>query len=172
MLHVKYIVVVILIIFKSAYETLYALLENHFSQFPVYILYERIIAGLTDQHDICAICILILTKLLHLAPNESRRRLNELADAFRQVLGVKPKENAVKTEIDRLLESQKGILKVSIMIQRNLIDINFNGQTIASGHSAGTEDPAGASWKIYWDMTRKNMESLLKDAEEEMQQSR
>ena len=124
--------------------------------------------GLSDQHDICAICILILTKLLHLAPDETRRRLNELADAFRQVLGVKPKENAVKTEIDRLVESQTGVLKISIAVQNNLIDGDLTGRKTASDHSAGVEDAAVASWKVYWDFIKKNMEHLLKDAEAEM----
>lgn len=135
-------------------------------------MYDRVIAGLSDQHDICAICILILTKLLYLAPDESRRRLNELVEAFRHVLSVKPKENAVKTEIDRLVESQKGILKISITIQRNLIDSDMANHKFASGRSTGLEDPAVASWRAYWDFMKKNLEPLLKDAEEEMQRSR
>ena len=137
----------------------------------MYTLYDRITAGLTDQHDICAICILILTKLIHMAPEEYRKRLNELTEAFRQVLTVKSKENAVKTEVDRLQESQKGVLKVSILVNRNLIDGNLGSQLSISGHSTNIEDPEMASWKVYWEWVRKNYEPVLKDAEEELQQS-
>lgn len=106
-----------------------------------------------------------------MAPEESRRRLRELAEAFRQVLTVKPKENAVKTEIDRLQESQKGILKVSILIQRNLVDGDIASQTLISGHSAGAEDNVMTYWKAYWDWARKTFEPLLKDAEDDLQQN-
>ena len=128
------------------------------------------IAGLTDQHDICAICILILTKLINMAPQEYRKRLTDFTEASRQVLTIQPKENAVKTEIDRLQESQKGILKVSILVQRNLIDGSVGSQTLMPVHSAGIEEPEILTWKVYWEWARKNYEPIHKDAEEELRQ--
>ena len=134
--------------------------------------YDRIVAGLTDQHDICALCILILTKLIHLAPDESRRRLGELADAFRHVLSVRPKENAVKTEIDRMQESQKGVMKVSIIVQRTIVDgTSEGGLGGMAARSGGVDEPTLASWKSYWDWAKKSMEFLMKEAEDDIQHS-
>lgn len=123
-----------------------------------------------DHHDVCAICILVLTKLIHMASEEYRKRLNEFTEVFRQVLTVKPKENAVKTEIDRLQESQKGILKVSILVQRDIIDGSTSNQILMPVHSAGIGEPEIVSWRIYWEWVRKNYEPIIKDAEEELQQ--
>lgn len=136
----------------------------------MHTLYDRVIAGLTDHHDVCAICILIVTKLIHMAPEEYRKRLNEFTEVFRQVLTVKPKENAVKTEIDRLQESQKGILKVSILVQRGIIDGSTSNQILMPVQSAGIGDPGMVSWKMYWEWVKKNYEPIVKDAEEELQQ--
>jgi cullin-associated NEDD8-dissociated protein 1 len=49
---------------KSAYETLYALLETSFARLsPVEVsdFFDRIVAGITDEHDIRILCNLMLT---------------------------------------------------------------------------------------------------------------
>lgn len=102
---------------KSAYETLYSLMDTAFSSLPVADFFERVIAGIGDEHEIKIICCLMLTKCIHLAPIETSHSLDKLADALRVVLAFKPKDNAVKQELEKLQEHNKAILKV--MIQMN-----------------------------------------------------
>lgn len=102
---------------KSAYETLYALMDTAFSSLPVAEFYERVIAGVGDEHEIKILCCLMLTKLIAIAPVETSRNLEKFAEAFRAVLIFKPKDNAVKQELEKLQEHNKAILKV--MAQMN-----------------------------------------------------
>ena len=153
-----------LTLLKSAYETLYALLETVFPLFPIPPFFDRIVAGLTDENDIRTICTLILTKLLQLAPEESHSRLDAFADAFRQVLAVKPKENAVKTEIERIQDGQKSVLKVSLEVQKTF---GAGGENAAA---AMAEDPMLGAWRNYWEWVRKEFAPLMKVAEDEMKE--
>jgi cullin-associated NEDD8-dissociated protein 1 len=71
---------------KSAYETLYALLETAFSRIgPMEVsdCCERIVAGITDEHDIRILCNLMLTKLMVIAPEQVHSRLEAIASNFR-----------------------------------------------------------------------------------------
>ncbi|KAF4551178.1 TIP20-like protein [Elsinoe fawcettii] len=102
---------------KSAYETLYALMDTAFSSLPIGEFFDRIIAGIGDEHEIKILCCLVLTKLITIAPVETSRNLEKFADAFRIPLAFKPKENAVKQELEKLQEHNKAILKV--MAQMN-----------------------------------------------------
>ena len=62
---------------KSAYETLYALLDEPASRkrLDMPSFYDRIVAGVSDEHEIKILCCLVLSKLLTIAPVESGRRL-------------------------------------------------------------------------------------------------
>ncbi|PNS18930.1 Cullin-associated NEDD8-dissociated protein 1 [Sphaceloma murrayae] len=102
---------------KSAYETLYALMDTAFSSLPMGDFYERIVAGISDEHEIKILCCLVLTKLIAIAPAQTARQLERFAEVFRTVLAFKPKENAVKQELEKLQEHNKAILKV--MTQMN-----------------------------------------------------
>jgi cullin-associated NEDD8-dissociated protein 1 len=145
---------------KSAYETLYALLENAFARLSVTDLsdcYDRIVAGISDEHDIRILCSLMITKLMALAPDETRARLETMAQNFRNVLDVKAKENAVKQEIEKLEESKKGVLKVSIQLNKKF-------STEGSGH----DDPRLRAWGSYWEWASKEFGPMLKAANDEL----
>ncbi|KAM3422534.1 hypothetical protein BST61_g35 [Cercospora zeina] len=105
---------------KSAYETLYALLDSPASRERIDIsaYYDRIVAGVGDDHDIKILCCLVLIKLLTIAPHESSRRLESLAQQFRTVLTFKPKDTAVKQELEKLAEEQKAVVKVSVYFNK------------------------------------------------------
>ncbi|CAK3799702.1 cullin binding [Lecanosticta acicola] len=136
---------------KSAYETLYALLESPASRqrLDMTSYFDRVIAGISDEHEIKILCCLVLSKLLTVAPQESARRLEVLAQQFRIVLAFKPKENAVKQELEKLAEEQKAIVKVSHQFNK------------AFGSDAGGESRA---WKEYYEWVRKDFAQFLREA--------
>ncbi|WPH02231.1 Hypothetical protein R9X50_00508700 [Acrodontium crateriforme] len=136
---------------KSAYETLYALLESPASRQRIDLaaFYERIIAGISDEHEIKILCCLVLGKLLVINPAESIRKLDDVAQKFRVVLSFKPKENAVKQELEKVAEANKAVVKTSLLFTKAL----------------GVEESKG--WKDYWEWVRKDFPALLKAAEDE-----
>ncbi|KAK0288259.1 hypothetical protein LTR35_003733 [Friedmanniomyces endolithicus] len=141
---------------KSAYETLYALLDTPASRqrLDISAFYDRILAGVTDEHEIKILCCLVLGKLLVITPAESTRRLDVLAQHFRTVLAFKPKENAVKQELEKLAEEQKAVVKVSV---------GFN-----KGLSSGGLTKV---WRDYFEFVRKEFAQGVKAAEEELKGS-
>lgn len=139
---------------KSAYETLYALMETSFTRVPVVELFDRVMAGISDEHDIKILCCLMLSKLLNLAPEESTRRLDSLAESFRSILAFKPKETAVKQELEKIAEHNKAVLKISTQINKTL----------------PVDRPEARSWQDYWDWAKKEQAANLKIAEDELKE--
>ncbi|KAL7773376.1 hypothetical protein CFE70_003340 [Pyrenophora teres f. teres 0-1] len=149
---------------KSAYETLYALLEKAFvrlSAIEVSDFFDRVIAGISDEHDIRVLCNLMLTKLMMIAPEQVHARLEALAHNFRSVLAVKPKENAVKQEIEKIHEGAKGVLKISTQLNKQM------GTEV--GLSTG-DDPQSRAWAHYWDQIQKEHQIGLKAVAEELKE--
>lgn len=136
---------------KSAYETLYALLDSAASRSRLDIVsfYDRIVAGITDEHEIKILCCLLLGKLLVISPAESARRLESLAQNFRVVLAFKPKDTAVKQELEKLAEQQRSIIKASVAFDKAMPDTDSR------------------SWKEYMDWVRKEYSSMHRFAEDE-----
>jgi cullin-associated NEDD8-dissociated protein 1 len=141
---------------KSAYETLYALMETAFQSIPIPAYYDRIQAGVSDEHEIKILCCLMLTKLVTLAPEETVRRLEGLAASFRTVLAFKPKDTAVKQEFEKLWEHNKAIAKVSVIINKT-----FPAETTAE---------YARVWNDYWEWAKKDMASVVKNAEDELKE--
>jgi cullin-associated NEDD8-dissociated protein 1 len=149
---------------KSAYETVYALLETSFvrlSPIEVSDMFERIVAGITDEHDIRILCNLMLTKLMVIAPEQVHSRLDSIAENFRTVLMIKPKDNAVKQEIEKILEGAKGVLKVSFILNKQMGD--------ESGTSTG-DDAHLRVWTQYWEYVTKEHAQGLKNVSDEMKE--
>lgn len=134
-------------------------MESAFNRLPVPELYDRISAGIADEHDIRILCNLMLSKLAVLAPDETKRRLDALAERFKAVLAVKPKDNAVKQEIEKIHDGWKGVLKVSALLNK------LYGQ---EGSGAGSEDAQLQAWQAYYEGTRKEHPQLWKTVEDEI----
>jgi cullin-associated NEDD8-dissociated protein 1 len=150
---------------KSAYETLYALLETSFSRLsPIEVadFFDRIVAGITDEHDIRILCNLMLTKLMVVAPDQVHARLESIAENFRTVLVIKPKDNAVKQEIEKIHEGAKGVLKVSVTLNKQIGTEGVSGTT--------QEDPQLRVWSQYWEWISKEHAAALKLVSEEMKE--
>lgn len=147
---------------KSAYETLYALLETAFARLsPIEVseFFDRIVAGITDEHDVRILCNLMLTKLMVIAPDQVHSRLEVIAENFRTVLLVKAKENAVKQEIEKIQEGAKGVLKVSALLNKQM-GVDGTPQ----------EDPQLRTWGQYWDWVAKEHAPTLKTVNDEMKE--
>lgn len=113
-------------------------------------LTERLIVGLEDEHEIKVLCNLMLTKLIVLDPEEAVRRLDPIAERFRNLLAFKPKDNAVKQEVEKVTEATKGVLKVTVHLH--------NAFPAASDSGTG---PQGQAWKAYWDWVGKEFRTQL-----------
>lgn len=138
---------------QSAYETLYACLDTAFSRINVTEFFDRILAGIDDEQDIRTICNLMTAKLIHLAPEETQRQLDALSDHYRAVLSFKPKENAVKQELEKAQEASLGVLKIS----RDLDKAFPIAETSSEHHK----------WKAYMEWIRKTFGPQLRNLEAE-----
>ncbi|KAK0739288.1 armadillo-type protein [Apiosordaria backusii] len=143
---------------KVAYETLYALMETAFSRISIIDLYDRIIAGLSDEHDIRALCNLMVSKLVYLDPAETIRRLDPIAAAFRATLSTKLKETAVKQEVEKQAEANRAVLRVTLLLGDKL-----KSELATTGNAGGHE-----VWTSYWDWVNKDFNEQLKAVREEI----
>ncbi|PKS07262.1 hypothetical protein jhhlp_005864 [Lomentospora prolificans] len=151
---------------KSAYETLYALMETVFSRINNIDFYDRVVAGLRDENDIRALCNLMVAKLAVMDPDETVRRLDSIAEAYRAILSMKLKEGAVKQDVEKHTESNKSILRVTLLLQEKL---KGSGVGRGDAKSGGSNAGAGASqvWNGYWEWVVKDFGPQLKVLREE-----
>ncbi|KAG9233768.1 armadillo-type protein [Amylocarpus encephaloides] len=143
---------------KSAYETLYSLMETAFSKINIIDFYNRVIDGLKDEHDIRALSNLMLTKLVVLDPDETARRLDAIADCFRVILSIQLKENAVKQEIEKQEEASKSVLRVSLVLHSAIPRASSVLGNQASQHRV---------WRSYWEWIEKDFEPQLRALRDE-----
>ncbi|GAB1214803.1 hypothetical protein ATERTT37_003973 [Aspergillus terreus] len=138
---------------KSAYETLYASLDTTFSLSHVSEFFDRILAGIDDEQDIRTICNLMTSKLITLAPEETQRYLDALSERYSAVLSFKPKDNAVKQDLEKAQEASMGVLKIS----RELCKAFPNAEASSEHHK----------WKAYMEWVRKTFAGQLKSLDTE-----
>lgn len=108
-------------------------------------LYDRVLAGVEDEQDIRAISNLMTSKLITIAPDETERRLDLLSERYTSVLSFKPKDNAVKQELEKAQEASLGILKIT----KELSKAFPNAETSNDLHK----------WKAYMEYVRKQFTS-------------
>ncbi|KAI4258599.1 MAG: hypothetical protein LQ352_001134 [Teloschistes flavicans] len=142
---------------KSAYETLYTLMEGAYSRINPVDLFDRIGDGLEDEHEIQILCNLMLTKLVALDPDETGRQVDVIVDRYRSILTFKLKDTAVKQEIEKLNEANKGVLKVTLLLHDSL-----------SVKTSSASNPPSEKWKGYWDWVAKEFRGQLASVEQEM----
>ncbi|KAF4974989.1 hypothetical protein FZEAL_8173 [Fusarium zealandicum] len=146
---------------KSAYETLYALMETAFSRINNIDFYDRVVAGLKDDNDIRQLCNLMVTKLITIDPDETTRRLNSIAEAYRAVLSVKLKDNAVKQDLEKQEEANKSILRVTLLLGEKMKAMTGNAGAATSNSGASSV------WTAYWEWVNKEFEKQLRGLREE-----
>ncbi|KAL4898129.1 armadillo-type protein [Aspergillus ambiguus] len=138
---------------KTAYETLYASLDTTFTISHIPEFFDRILAGIDDEQDIRTICNLMTSKLITLAPEETQRYLDALSERYSTVLSFKPKDNAVKQDLEKAQEASMGVLKIS----RELYKAFPNAEASSEHHK----------WKAYLEWIRKTFATQLKTLDSE-----
>ncbi|CRK24433.1 hypothetical protein BN1708_013960 [Verticillium longisporum] len=157
---------------KSAYEMLYALVETAYARINKLDLYDRIVAGLKDDNDIRALCNLMVTKLVVMDPEETTRRLDALAEAYRGVLATKLKEGSVKQEVEKQQEANRSVLRVTLLLADRITRATGGGVSTATATApAGGQGAPGtgssATWDAYWEWVNKDFQPQLKQLREE-----
>ncbi|KAK6214542.1 Ras GTPase tem1 [Pestalotiopsis sp. IQ-011] len=154
---------------KSAYETLYALMETAFSRISSLEFYDRVVAGLKDENDIRALCNLMLSKLIIIDPDETTRRLDTIAECYRKVLSTKLKEGSVKQELERQEETNKSVLRVTILLA-DKTKTTLPGNTTGAGAQNAQQSQQQVSnpvWQQYWEWVNRDFERQIKGLREE-----
>lgn len=111
-------------------------------------IFDRIIAGIEDEQDIRTISNLMISKLITLAPDETRAHLDALSAPLRMVLSTKPKENAVKQELEKAQGASLGVLKITRELQKAFPTAEASGD-----HHA---------WKSYVEWMGKDFAPLIR----------
>ncbi|ETN45150.1 uncharacterized protein HMPREF1541_10027 [Cyphellophora europaea CBS 101466] len=142
---------------KSTYATLYALLDQPAAilHLPIPQVFDRILDGITDDADIRTLCNLMLTRLSHIDPVETRRRLSQLADKFKTVLGHKLKDNAVKQEIEKVNEANAAVIRTTLELDK----------AFPSAASDGGGEMVG--WKGYVENVKKDFAGVVRSIQNE-----
>ncbi|CAK7565104.1 MAG: hypothetical protein SEPTF4163_003012 [Sporothrix epigloea] len=140
---------------KGAYETLYALMESAFSRISTLSLFDRVIAGLGDEHDIRAMCTLMVSRLAYIAPEETTRHLDSIAEKFRATLSTKLKDNAVKQEHEKQEDANKSVLRATLLLADRLkVALNDGSPTVDVG--------AHQTWLQYWEWANRSFDAQLR----------
>ena len=143
-------------------------METAFSRVSIIDLYDRIVAGLTDDNDIRALCNLMVSKLVYLDADETIRRLDSIADGFRKTLSHKLKDNAVKQEIEKQDEANKAVLRLTLLLGDELNKSARNTSTAGAGAAAGGGAPGSNQvWTSYWEWVNRDFANRLKSIRDE-----
>lgn len=140
---------------KSAYATLYTLVESPRALpfLPVNSIFDRIVDGVSDDHDIRTLSNIMLDRFSELNPEETKRRLPALVEQFKKVLEIKPKENAVKQEIEKINEANSAVIRASMDLRKRFPN---------SANAAAT-DPDFAAWQSYVQFIQREFTALVKN---------
>ncbi len=138
---------------KSTYATLYALLDcpAAIPHLPIPQIFDRILDGIVDDADIRTLCNLMIARLTLIDPDETRRRLSQLAEKFKVVLGQKLKENAVKQEIEKVNEANAAVIRSTLELDKNFPTAATDG----SGEMV--------IWKGYIEYVRKDFATTVRN---------
>ena len=117
-------------------------------------LFDRVVAGLQDDHEIRMLCNLMLTKLIVLDPEETLRRLDSIAERYQGILSIKLKDNAVKQDVEKAQEANADVLRVTVRLQAA-----FQGSLSSTGHTSAQ------IWKAYREWVGKEFKTQLQAAE-------
>jgi cullin-associated NEDD8-dissociated protein 1 len=103
----------------------------------------------------------MVTKLIVIDPDETARRLDAIAEAYRGVLSIKLKDNAVKQDLEKQQEANKSILRVTLLLGEKMKAL--------TGNAAAATSNAGVAgiWTAYWEWVNKEFEKELRGLREE-----
>jgi cullin-associated NEDD8-dissociated protein 1 len=148
---------------KSAYETIYTLAstitgEQLHSFGTAEQLVERVLAGLSDDHDIKVLSCLIIGKLasLDISVLTSGGTLDLIITKFSALLAVVVKENAIKQEFEKQSETVRNVHRSSSQIDAAI------QSAIATNQSIPLSDVELGNWTKYYTKTLADSKLLPK----------
>lgn len=94
------------------------------------------------------------SKLIPLAPNETTRYLDPLSERYTAVLSFKPKDNAVKQELEKAQEASTGVLKITRELSKAFPSAEVSGEC--------------HKWKAYMEWVRKSFGLQFRGLEAEI----
>lgn len=121
-------------------------------------LFGRILAGFQDDHDVKTLSFLMLTKLIKIDRNEVGRRLDIIGERFQAILATKLKDNAVKQEVEKLKETVKETIILTVRLRDRYTDLL----------SSTSSNPIGQSFRSYLGIVKKDFNTQLQAAETEI----
>lgn len=106
---------------KTAYETMYTLLQNAFTKIDLVPFLARTIAGFKDDDDIKILCYLMIGRLMDLAPAQVSVSLDDMVDGIEVTMKDPASvKDATAQEIQRKEELQANALKTIIPLWKKL----------------------------------------------------
>lgn len=112
-------------------------------------LVAPLVLGVGEDNEIRILSLLSLHKSMEVFPAATAPLLSQFLEPFKLILRTKPREQAVKQELERMEESQRGVVKIGLEVQQRY------------------PDGVGSSWADWWTNVRTEQASLVKQIEEE-----
>lgn len=104
---------------KAAFECVDTLLDNCLDQVnPSAFIIPYLKSGLEDHYDVKMPCHLILSKLADKCPSAVLAVLDSLVDPLQKTINFKPKQDAVKQEVDRNEDMIRSALRAIASLNR------------------------------------------------------
>ncbi|GAB4848565.1 Cullin-associated NEDD8-dissociated protein 1 [Ancistrocladus abbreviatus] len=104
---------------KAAFECVDTLLDNCLDQVnPSSFIVPYLKSGLDDHYDVKMPCHLILSKLADKCPSAVLAVLDSLVDPLQKTINFKPKQDAVKQEVDRNEDMIRSALRAIASLNR------------------------------------------------------
>ncbi|KAH9939018.1 ARM repeat-containing protein [Epithele typhae] len=105
---------------KTAYETLYTLLDTCLPKLDLYEFLGRVAAGLADDSDeVKVICHMMLFRLAQVAPTAVAQRLDELTPPLEKSMkGAAVTKDTVKQDLERTAELQRSTLRAVVALSK------------------------------------------------------
>jgi cullin-associated NEDD8-dissociated protein 1 len=140
---------------QAAYEALYTLLPHPtVPSTTVPSLLPPLRAGLADEGEIRLLALLSLHKAIETHPGTMAPLLPSFIEAFSKVLAQKPREAAVKQEVERMDEGIRGVIRLGLDVQRRW------------------PEGVGAEWATWWAEVKTEQGPVIKTVEAEGQAER
>jgi cullin-associated NEDD8-dissociated protein 1 len=127
---------------KAAFECMYTLLEACIDRVNIGAFISALVDALKDHYDIKMLADLMLIRLAHLAGPALLEGLEQLIEPLRSTIATKPKEGAVKQEVERNDELIRSTLRAIVAITKipnvesNVKFEEFLRQTVKTGELA------------------------------------
>jgi len=103
---------------QAAFETMYTLLDTSLARLDLQLFIEQLGSGLGDVYDIQMLNHLILARLAKKAPAALLAGLDNLVEPLRAAVTSKPKEAAVKQQVERNEELIRSTLRAIVAITK------------------------------------------------------